>query len=228
MEEGGADSKISRQMRDIAIYGAGGLGREVACLINRINIVKPTWNLIGFFDDGRQKGEEVSHFGRILGGMNDLNDYTSGSLDIVLAFGNPRTIQAVHSNITTPNIFFPNLIDPTFDVEDTLTFRIGIGNIIKRDTSVTTNVSIGNFNLLNGGIRIGHDAMIGDYNVVMPGVRISGEVTIGNRNLFGAESFIKQQVKIDCDVTLSPVSALLTKPKNGFTYIGNPAKIFKV
>ena len=40
-------------MKDIAIYGAGGLGREVACLIRMINESKeiPEWNFIGFFDD---------------------------------------------------------------------------------------------------------------------------------------------------------------------------------
>ena len=35
-------------MRDIAIYGAGGFGKEVACLLNRINEVNHQWNLIGF------------------------------------------------------------------------------------------------------------------------------------------------------------------------------------
>lgn len=41
-------------MKDIAIYGAGGFGREVACLIERINKARetPIWNFIGFFDDG--------------------------------------------------------------------------------------------------------------------------------------------------------------------------------
>ena len=43
-------------MRDIAIYGAGGFGREIACLIKEINGVEPTWNLIGFFDDGKEFG----------------------------------------------------------------------------------------------------------------------------------------------------------------------------
>ena len=38
-------------MKEIAIYGAGGFGREVACLINRINEVEPAWNLVGFFDE---------------------------------------------------------------------------------------------------------------------------------------------------------------------------------
>ena len=38
-------------MKDIAIYGAGGFGKEVACLIKRINEQEPTWKLVGFFDD---------------------------------------------------------------------------------------------------------------------------------------------------------------------------------
>ena len=182
-------------MKDLAIYCAGGLGREVACLIKRINKVTPTWNLIGFFDDGLPIGSLVSHFGKCLGGIQELNSYAR-PLHVALAFGNPTTIESIHSQINNPLISYPNLIDPTFDIEDEETFNIGIGNIIKRDTSVTTCVSIGSFNLLNGGIRIGHDVSLGDYNVIMPGVRISGEVNIKCRNLFGAESFIKQQVRI--------------------------------
>ena len=30
-------------MKNIAIYGFGGLGREVACLINSVNDVNPEW-----------------------------------------------------------------------------------------------------------------------------------------------------------------------------------------
>ena len=43
-------------MKDIAIYGAGGFGREVACMIKHINesADEPIWNLVGFFDDGKQ------------------------------------------------------------------------------------------------------------------------------------------------------------------------------
>ncbi len=37
-------------MKDIAIYGAGGFGREVACLIKQINdsLENPRWNFIVF------------------------------------------------------------------------------------------------------------------------------------------------------------------------------------
>ena len=43
-------------MKDIAIFGVGGFGREVLALIKDINKVTPTYNFIGFFDDGYEKG----------------------------------------------------------------------------------------------------------------------------------------------------------------------------
>lgn len=215
------------KMKDIAIYGAGGFGREVACMIEKINTLKNNqWRLVGFFDDNKEIGEEISRFGKVLGGINEINNWIN-PLDIVLCFGNPDTLYKVKNRISNKNIYFPNLIDPNFYVADPYTFEIGEGNIIKASCSVTCNVTLGNFNVLNGYVNCGHDVKIGNYNCIMPGVRISGEVTIGDYNLLGSDSFIKQQVKIGNNITLSPLSALLSKPKDGNTYIGNPAKIFR-
>lgn len=212
-------------MKKLAIYGAGGFGREVACMIAKINAIEQTWNLIGFFDDGKELGEEISHFGKNLGGLKEINKWKS-PLCVALCFGNPRTVKTIREKLTNPNLEFPNLIDPDFSIADKETFKIGEGNIIKSKCGVTTEVKIGNFNLLNGDVAIGHDVEIGDYNTIMPGTRISGEVSIGDCNLLGADCFIKQRIKIGNHVTISPLSALLTKPKDGHTYIGNPAKKF--
>lgn len=146
---------------------------------------------------------------------------------VILCFGNPSTLAKIATKITNPLIEFPNIIDPDFVVNDPDTFSIGKGNIITSGCGVTTNITIGNFNLLNGVISFGHDVSVGDYNCFMPRAIISGEVTIGNENLFGSNCFVKQQVQIGDNVTLSPLSVLLSKPKNGMLYIGNPAKIFK-
>lgn len=215
-------------MKDIAIYGAGGFGREVASMIvNQISIDQPgRWNLIGFFDDGEPKDMAVSHFGKVLGNYEDLNAWPT-EVYIVLCIGSPKTLKFVKERITNPKIKFPNIIHPNFVITDALTFNIGEGNIIKADCSVTCDVTIGNFNVFNGFINIGHDVRIGDFNVLMPGCRVSGEVSINTLNLIGADSFIKQQLKIGEGVTLSPLSALLTKPKDNSLYIGNPASRMK-
>ena len=59
------------KMKDIAVFGAGGFGREVVCIINRINEDVPTWNFIGFFDDGVEKDTRISHHGIVLGGLEE-------------------------------------------------------------------------------------------------------------------------------------------------------------
>ena len=215
-------------MKDIAIYGAGGFGKEVACLIDRINEdgAEPEWNLIGFFDDGKPIGDFVSHYGRVLGGMDILNSWTK-PLDLVVAIGTPTSLKKVSQAINNKNICFPNIIDKSFYLIDKRSLSIGHGNIIQGPGSVSCDVIIGNFNILNGGVVIGHDTHIGNYNAIMPSCRISGEVAIGDCNLLGVNSVVIQQLKIGNCVTLGAGSVLMTKPKNNCAYIGVPAKRFK-
>lgn len=213
-------------MKDIAIFGAGGFGREVASLINWINSTKPTWNIIGFFDDRLERGKQISHFGKVLGGIAELNAWDT-PLDLVIAIGNPKSLHGVIERITNSSISYPNVIAPNFGVSDKATFSIGQGNIIGSGCAVSVDVKIGNFNIFNADIIMGHDAQIGNYNVLMPDIRVSGEVSIGEGNLIGVGSIILQQIKVGKNVHLGAGAVLMTKPKDGGTYIGNPAKLFK-
>ena len=213
-------------MKNIAIFGAGGLGKEVATTILRINRSKPTWNLIGFYDDGKEIGTPVSHYGKILGGIKEVNE-TTEPLCLVIAIGSPNSLRSVRERITNPLISYPNIIFEPFDCADYSTLKIGEGNIIQGYCYASCDVTIGSFNVLNSLIVIGHDVTIGDFNVIMPSVRISGEVKMGNCNLLGVSSIVLQQLKIGNNVRLGAGAILMTKPKDGCTYIGNPAKLFR-
>lgn len=211
-------------MKDIAIYGAGGFGKEVACLIKRINEKTPTWNLIGFFDDDpKLTGQMISHFGPCLGGMEVLNNYPD-ELAVTMALGNSLLVKKLVGVIHNDNICFPNLIDITFFKVDPGTFSIGKGNIIQGLCSVSCDVAIGDFNVMNGSVDVGHDVSIGSYNTFMPAVRISGEVKIGEGNFFGINSIVLQQIKVGNHVRLGAGSVLMTKPKDSTLYLGVPAK----
>lgn len=212
--------------RRIAIYGAGGLGREVAGGIKRINSARgEKWDMIGFYDDSKQVGTPVSHYGEVLGGMDDLNAVQE-PLALAIAVGDPLSRQQIFERIKNPNITFPNLVAPSFKVLDDKTYTIGYGNIIQDGCSATCDVVVGNFNVLNGSNVLGHDVTIGDFNVLMPGVRLSGSVTMGDCNLMGVDSVVLQKVQVGSHVTLGAGSVLMTKPKDGMTYIGVPAKKF--
>ena len=218
--------KTGDNKKRIAIYGAGGLGREVAGGIQRINNAgHDNWELVGFYDDGIPAGTQISHYGTVLGGMNELNALDE-PLALAIAVGNPNTRRLIHNRIVNPSIYFPNLIAPSFRILDAKTFKIGQGNIIQDNCSVTCDVEIGDYNVFNGSNALGHDVHVGDFNVMMPGVRLSGEVTVGDCNLLGVDSVVLQKIKIGDNVTLGAGSVLMTKPKDSGTYIGVPAKKF--
>lgn len=209
-------------MKDIAIYGAGGFGREVACLLRRINSeVGQQWNLIGFFDDGTPVGSK-NEYGEVLGNINTLNTWDK-PLSVVFAIGSPKAVSMLHSKITNININYPNIIAPDTLFLDKENVRMGIGNVFCSRCLVSCNIEIGNFNTFNGYITLGHDAVIGNYNSIMPAVKISGGVRIGEGNFIGVNSVILQYKSIGNDTTIGAGAVVLRNTKDGNTYVGNPA-----
>lgn len=212
-------------MKKIAIYGAGGFGREIACLLKKINENKPTWDLLGFFDDGKEQGS-VNEYGKILGGIKELNNI-SESLSIIIAIGSPITVKRIVAKITNSHIEYPNIFSPDTIFLDKNNINLGKGNLICSNCFISCNVEIGDFNTFNTFITIGHDVRIGDYNSFMPAVRISGEVSIGDYNYFGVSSVILQQIKIGNKTIIGANSTIIRKTKDEQTYVGNPALIVK-
>jgi len=208
-------------MEDIAIYGAGGFGRETACLIKAINDVKLQWRIIGFFDDGLIKGSS-NPYGEILGGIDELNAW-SKPLSIVIAIGTPIIIKKITSQIKNQNIKFPNIIAPDVLFFDHESMVMGYGNVIGFRSRISCNVRLGNFNLLNNDLLIGHDSSMSDFNMINPSVRIAGEVTIGNTNFFGMSCIVLQQKNIGNGITVSANSVVMRDTEDDSVYIGNPA-----
>ena len=214
-------------MNNIAIYGAGGFGKEVACLINLINKKSKTWKLLGYFDDNNDIKDKKFNDLEVLGGLDDLNKFTE-PLSIIFSIGNPMLIQKICKKIYNNNILFPNIISPDCVFLDPNNTRIGKGNLIMPQSLISCNVSIGNFNLMNCGVSIGHDSIIGSYNSLMSYTKISGEVNIGDLNYFGACSLVLQQKKIGSNTLIGASSVIMRNTEDENTYLGNPAvKILK-
>ena len=212
-------------MMNIAIYGAGGFGKEVACLIDRINRNGGNWNLFGFFDDTKPAGSSVSRYGTVLGNMDALLQINH-PLAVAIAINDNKVVRRLRELISNPHITFPNLIDPSLFLVDEQTVIMGEGNIIQNDCMISCDVTIGNFNLINDHVVVGHDNHIGDFNGLMPGAHLSGGITIGDNNLLGVASVVLQGMVIGNGVTLGANSVLMTQPKDNCTYLGVPARKF--
>lgn len=210
-------------MKNIAIFGAGGFGKEVASILQKINELEPTWNLIGFYDDGIDVGTKISIYGNVLGGVDTLNTIKE-ELHVVFAIGSPKILRLLVGKISNPNIKYPNIIHPDVYFADERTFQMGRGNVIVRACSFSVDVSIGDFNQFNSISALAHDVKVGSYNVFMPLTRISGEAQIGDLNTFGLGTLVLQRIKIGNETRFGPNAVVMTKPKSGHLYMGNPAK----
>jgi len=212
-------------MKDIAILCAGGFGREVLTLIKDINKVSPTWNIVGFFDDGYEKGEMINAYPN-LGMLEEVNHWST-PICLAIAVGNPVLKKEIHDRINNPLVEYPALIHPSVWIGDSEYVEIGKGCIICAGVMITTNVRIEDFVVLNLHCTVGHDAVIKEYAALMPSVNVSGEVTIGEGVLIGTGATIINQLEIG-KYTIVGAGAVVSKPIPAHcTAVGVPARPIK-
>lgn len=212
-------------MKDIAIFGAGGFGREVLALVQDINAIDPQWNILGFFDDHCDKGQIINDY-PILGTYRDLNQWES-DIDIAIGIGNPVPRKEVFEKIHNPHVHFPTLLHPSVWIGNKKFVDIGRGSIICTGNLITTNVRIGDFVVLNLGCTVGHDSVINDFAAIMPYVNISGEVTVGKGVLVGSGATIINQLQIGNDTIVGAGAVVTASLPDNCTVVGVPAKPIK-
>lgn len=205
-------------MKDLAIVGAGGFGREVALLIDQINQEKKQWNFIGYFDDNTDKTPSP----RVLGPIPGLNDIKT-QLNVVIAVAEPNVKESIQKRINNPNITFPFICHPKANKGDQSN-SFGIGTIITEGVILTTGISIGNFVIVNLATTIGHDVVLGDFTSVMPGTNISGNVRIGKNTLIGTGAKILQNLTIGEKVRVGAGAVVTRNVLDNQTVVGVPAK----
>lgn len=211
-------------MKDIAIFGAGGFGREVKTIIDRINIENPTYNFLGFFDDGVQKGTVINGY-PVLGGVNEINQ-TDSDLAIVISIGNPKIKKEIINKITNPKVNFPTIIHPNASISSD-DVKIGKGTIICEGTIITCNIKIGDFVIFNLMCTVGHDTVIDDYCAFMPSVNISGEVHLHHSVYVGTGAIIINLLKIGEETIIGAGAVVSKNLPAKCTAVGIPAKPIK-
>lgn len=209
-------------VNEIAIIGAGGFGREISLLIDVINRYEPQYKVIGYYDDGIEKGKLIADL-PVLGNVDDLNAINK-PLSVVVAIGNSQVQKLINERIHNEHISFPNIIHPKVDLSMGRN-QIGIGNIISKGFILTCDIRIGNFNVFNTRVSLGHDVILGDFNVFNPNTQISGDVQIGNGNFFGVNSCVLQGLKIGNDNFIGANTLVIKKVGDGRKYFGIPARI---
>jgi sugar O-acyltransferase (sialic acid O-acetyltransferase NeuD family) len=206
-------------MSEISVFGAGGLGREIAAMIGAI----PGWSVAGFYDDAFKPGENINKT-KCLGGMRELASATK-KICLVVAVGDPKVKAGIVDSLEKAGrITSPSLIHPTVCILDPDTVSIGDGTMLTAGCVLTTNIRIGVHTLVNLNSTIGHDTVIGSYCTINPGVQVSGQVTIGDCVLIGTGASILNGVHIGDGAKVGAGAVVLGDVPPGVTVVGVPAR----
>lgn len=211
-------------MRDIVIVGAGGFGKEITWLIERINSKQLIYNIIGILDDNKPVGYKNGKY-QVVGNLDYLKD--KDDIAVAVAIGSSKTRHCVVNKIKNINkkVYFPNLIDPSVIYGEWL--NIGEGNLICASNILTVDYRIGDFNIINLDCTVGHDAILNDFVTLYPSVNVSGNVSIGNYSELGTGSQVIQGITIGENVIIGAGAVVVKNLEDNITAVGSPAKKIK-
>lgn len=212
-------------LKKIVLYGAGGFGREVATMIEVINYLNPTYELMGFLADGEQYHEGVVINGYPWLGAREWILKNRENVYCNCTIGDPFVKATIQKELTDKGVKFETIIAAGSFISGYT--EIGKGCVIYGGATVSVNCKIGDGVLLNQGCNIGHDVTIGDYTVVMPGTGISGACQIGSQVSIGGHAFILPHKKVGDKAVVAAGSIVFSNVRESSTVIGNPAKRMK-
>jgi sugar O-acyltransferase (sialic acid O-acetyltransferase NeuD family) len=210
------------EVKPLIIAGAGGLGREVAWLVEDINKNTPQWNLLGFVDDG-VNGFTVEDY-PILGDVDSLF-YMEPLPWVIVAIANASVRKRIVGQIQLRGMSMATLIHPS--VQSSRFVEIGEGSIICAGSVITTNITLGLSSIVNPNCFIGHDTVLQNYVSLMPGVHVAGEVKLGEGVYMGLHSCVINRTSIgEWSIIGAGATVVSDIPPNSLA-VGVPARVVK-
>lgn len=212
-------------MKPLLIIGAGGVGREATLIVEAINRVHPTWDLLGFIDDFTAVGTEYNGVS-VLGPLDILMQYKE-PIYVVCAIANYTVKKKIIMKIKEfyPWVKFAKLIHPKVDLNPFMS--IGEGCIIYQQVMMTVDVILGDHVIVCASTGIGHDSVIKDYCDILWNCNISGHVTLEEGCFIGSGATIVQGLKIGPQTKVGAGSVVLKSTYGYCTVVGVPAKVVR-
>lgn len=167
----------------IIIIGAGGFGRHVLSILR----ASPNWDdrrFLGFLDDGQPDTERISALDAKHLGPTELLTSLPKNTHYVIGIGNGFVRESIDRTASQIGLQPETVIHPDSSIASDVT--IGNGAVICAGARITTNVALGRHVHINMNVTVGHDVNIKSYATVFPLVALGGEATIGERTTVGA------------------------------------------
>jgi sugar O-acyltransferase (sialic acid O-acetyltransferase NeuD family) len=211
-------------MKIYAIVGAGGFGREVIPLVNKIPTIETDDNSKVIFVDDNAENPCINGYSVV---DNEAFLNMKGEKFFNITIANSRLRQSISERLMSLgvkpfSIFAPNMMNLSHNT-------IGDGAVFCPFTTITANAKIGKFFHANIYSYIAHDCTIGDFVTFAPNVQCNGNVVIEDHAYIGTGAMIRQGTPerpiIIGEGAIVGMGSVVTKSVAPYTTVfGNPAK----
>lgn len=209
-------------MTQLAIYGSGGLARELAW---QVGAMPGGWQVLCFIDDDATRvgttvsGIEVWSFEGVL--------RRAPHARIALGIGAVRAREQLSAKIDAAGLSYASLIHSSVLIAPTV--RIGAAPVICLGTTLTTDIVLGAHVQINPGCTIAHDVEMEDFATLAPGVHISGNVVLRRGAYLGTGAVVingtpAKKIVIGAGAVVGAGACVTKDVPAGVTVVGVPAR----
>lgn len=212
--------------RRLLLVGASGFGREVAQAVAAINAARPTWDLLGFLDDGvHLRGRDVDGT-PVVGTIGDAARFDDAQF--VVCTGSTRdhfSRKRIVRRLGLPPERFATLVHPAASIARTAT--IGPGTAILANVAVTARARIGAHVAMMPSVVVTHDDVIGDYATFGAGAMLSGGVRVAEGAYVGCGAMVREHLRVGAWSLLGMGSVVLADVPAAEVWAGSPARLLR-
>lgn len=201
-------------MKELIILGAGPHAREMADIIEQINRVEPTWDLLGFLVPESQ----VSLVGAELSGYSVLDAFAA-----LERFPDAFLVPEYNCGFAGfSRGRMASLIAPTAFVASTA--RVGKGCVIYPNCFVGHDAELGDRVFVLSGSIINHDDRLEDDVTLGSNVSLAGYVHVEAGCYLGQACTIRQQLRLGRGSLIGMGSVVIADVPPDSVMVGNPAR----
>lgn len=197
-------------MKKLAIIGAGGHGKVIAEIAERIG-----YSEVIFLDDDLKNS--------LASGTVDKFQVLVGSFDFFVAIGNNEIRENIFNEIEEKNGNIVNLIHPSATISTAV--ELGKGVAVMAGAVINTGAYIGNGCIINTASSVDHDCILRDFIHISVGAHLAGTVKVGERTFIGAGATVINNISITNDCIIGAGAVVVNNIDKKGTYIGIPARL---
>jgi sugar O-acyltransferase (sialic acid O-acetyltransferase NeuD family) len=223
---GGSSVAEAVATRPLLVIGAGGFGRETLEAVRACNLVRPTWDVVGFLDDDPALQQRHVDGVPVVGRLHDLTGHPSAAA--VVTIGNPSDFtwrRRIVDRLGSPSGRWATVVHPAASIPPSA--RIGEGTVVLAGVVATTGVEIGAHVAVMPSVVLTHDDVIGDFATLGSGARLAGGVTVGEGAYIGAGALIRERCRIGAWALVGMGAGVTGDVPGGEVWAGLPARYLR-